>query len=268
MIGRKAGILFIALISILITSCDGYNKLLKSKDFEKKYEAALSYFEKADYFKAQQLFDELLVIYRGTPKAEEVFFKYAYTYYHMEDYITAAFYFQKYAATFPKSPKTEEAYFMSAYCKYLDSPNFSLDQTSTLDAISQLQSFINIFPNSERIIVCNQYIDELRLKLEKKDFERAKLYNTTGYDRSAITSLKLFVKNTPGSVHHEEALFLILDASYRYAVKSVVTKRTERLEEARQAYTTYISLYPSGAFRAKADIILKKIESEIAKTTI
>ena len=263
MIRVSTGAVFILLISIVLSSCDGYNKLLKSKDHEKKYEAAVEYYENKNYFKAQQLFDELLVIYRGTPRAEEVFFKYAYTYYYMDDYITAAYYFQRYAVTFPKSEKSEEAFFMSAYCKYLDSPKYSLDQTSTHEAINQLQTFINIYPNSERVALSNQYIDELRLKLERKSFEKARLYHTTGYDRSAITALTLFIKNNPGSEFREESLFLILDASYRYASRSVAAKKPERLRDAQKAYQEFIALYPESRFRSRADSIFRRIESEI-----
>ncbi|HRZ43310.1 MAG TPA: outer membrane protein assembly factor BamD [Bacteroidales bacterium] len=255
----------IMLISIVLTSCDGYNKLLKSKDFEKKYEAALQYYDKKDYFKAQQLFDELLVIFRGTPRAEEIFFKYAYTYYYMDNYADAAEYFQRYAATFPKSEKAEEAYFMSAFCKYKDSPKFNLDQSSTFDAISQMQSFVNVFPNSARVADCNRYMDELRKKLEKKEFERAKLYHTTGYDKSAVTALNLFVKENPGSEYREEAMYLVADASLRYALRSVASKRSERIGEAKQAAERYMATYPSGVFKSRMEALSKKIESEISQ---
>ncbi len=262
---RYGSFLIILLAFILLSSCDGYNKLLKSKDFEEKYKAAVTYYDAKDYFKAQQLFDELLVVYRGTPRAEEVFFKYAYTYYHLNDYITAASYFQRYAATFPKSVKSEEAFYMSAFCKYLDSPKFSLDQTSTYDAIQQLQTFVNVFPASDSIARCNQLIDELRFKLEKKAFEKAKLYHTTGYDRSAITALTLFVKNHPGSVYREESLFLILDASYRYASKSVALKKGERMQETILAYQTLKAAFPESKYIIAANGIYKKAESSIAQ---
>ena len=267
MMGKNPVFVFILLISIVLSSCTGYNKLLKSKDFEKKYEAAVSYFDKGDYFKAQQLFDELLVIYRGTPRAEEVYFKYAYSFFHMKDYLSAAYHFQRYAITFSKSERTEEALFMSAYCKYLDSPKWSLDQSSTLEAISQLQSFINIYPNSERLATCNQYIDELRLKLERKSFEKAKLYHTTGYDRSAMVALNLFLKNHPGSVFREEAMYLVLDAAYRYASNSVASKKQERFSEAQQAYDALLLAFPEGTFRTSADLIKRKIDTETAKIT-
>lgn len=262
---RLGSFLIILLSFITLYSCDGYNKLLKSKDFEKKYEAAQSYFDKKDYFKAQQLFDELLVVYRGTPRAEEVFFKYAFTYFYLGDYIKAAHFFQRYAATFPKSKESETAFYMSAYCKYLDSPKYSLDQTSTYEAIQQLQSFINIFPSSDSIARCNQLMDELRFKLEQKAFEKAKLYHTTGYDRSATSALTLFVKEHPGSVFREEALFLILEASYRYARQSVETKREERMRSALQAYQNLEFAFPNSKYLSTAQGIKRKIDTAIVQ---
>lgn len=255
------------LLIFALISCDGYNKLLKSDDFEKKYEAALDYYEKQDHFKAQQLFDELLVVFRGTPRAEKIYFKYAYSFYQMGDYLTAAFHFQRYATTFPNSEKAEEALYMSAYCKYLDSPPYSLDQTSTYQALEQLQTFINIYPQSDSLERCNMLIDELRRKLEKKSFKNAKLYHTTGYDLSAVTALNLFVKNNPGSKYREEALFLILDASVRYAVNSVFSKKEERLKKALDAYNNLITLYPDSKYRSRADALKKRIESETEKIT-
>ncbi len=265
MVKSNRSILFILLAVIVLGSCSGYNKLLKSTDFEKKYEAANEFFEKGDYFKAQQLYDELLVVFRGTPRAEKVYFKYAYTFYHMGDYLSAAFHFQRYAVTFPNSKSTEEALFMSAYCKYLESPKWSLDQTSTHEAINQLQTFINVYPESERVAVATKYIDELRAKLEKKSFERAKLYHTTGYYLSAMTALNLFLKSNPGSQYREEALFLILDSSYQYASRSVPARREERFRDASEAYQMLIGTYPEGSYRQQADQIFRRIEAETAR---
>jgi outer membrane protein assembly factor BamD len=255
--------LSVVFLSMLLYGCNGYNKLLKSKDFDKKYEAALDFYEKEDYFKAQQLFDELLVVFRGTPRAEEVYFKYAYTFYHMGDYLSSAYHFQRYALTFPKSSKTEEALYMSAYSKYKDSPKWSLDQTSTQEAITQLQTFINIYPESERIAQCNDYIDELRAKLDRKDFERAKLYHTTGYYLSAITSLNLFIKNNPGSAFREDAMFLLLDAHFRYASRSVPARRSERFQDAQGAYRNLVAAYPESRYRQAADQIHRKVSEEL-----
>ena len=55
------------------------------------------------------------------------------------------------------------------------SPNHKLDQTYTLEAIKSFQDFTNTFPRSDRVTQCNELIDELRDKLEKKAYYHSKV---------------------------------------------------------------------------------------------
>ena len=54
-----------------LTSCGEYNKLLKSTDYDYKYEAAKSYFAKGQYTRAATLLNELIANLKGTDKAAE-----------------------------------------------------------------------------------------------------------------------------------------------------------------------------------------------------
>lgn len=60
----KKRTLIIALLAAAmgLTSCGEYNKLLKSTDYEYKYEAAKSYFAKGQYTRAATLLNELITI--------------------------------------------------------------------------------------------------------------------------------------------------------------------------------------------------------------
>ena len=69
-----------------------------------------------------------------------------------------------------------EAEYLYAYSLYKESPNSNLDQSSTVEAISAMQNFINKYPYSEYSINANEIIDELQIKLETKNFENAKQY--------------------------------------------------------------------------------------------
>ena len=87
----KKNYILIALIAALtLTSCGEYNKLLKSTDYEYKYEAAKGYFAKGQYTRAATLLNELIAIMKGTDKAEESVYMLGMCYYNMEDYQTAA----------------------------------------------------------------------------------------------------------------------------------------------------------------------------------
>jgi outer membrane protein assembly factor BamD len=261
---RNFGIILLTIM--LFGGCNNFNKLLKSTDYEKKYEAAIEYYNKKDYFKAIQLIDELLVVYRtDIKKSENLDYLYANSYYQQGDYVLASYYFHKYAVKYPRNERAATCYYMSAYCKYLDSPKYSLDQTSTFEAISQLQSFIDIFPESDSVARCNTLIDELRSKLEKKDFEVAKLYYKTEYYKSALYALDLFLKQYPTSPYKEEAMLLKIESAYIYGEKSVLAKREERLQEAKQYYQEFIELYPNSVNKDRVEALEENINIELAK---
>ena len=62
-----------------------------------------------------------------------------------------AYEFETFVKAYPKSQKAAEAYFLMAFAHYKTSPNFSLDQTDTEEAIDKVQEFINRYPNDERM---------------------------------------------------------------------------------------------------------------------
>lgn len=241
----------------MLLSCNGYNRLLKDGDKESKYAAAITYYEEGDYFKALQLFDDLLLAYRGTVEAEKIYYYYAYCHYQQGQYPLAAYHFDHLAKTFQRSVHAEECVFMAAYCKYLESPDPSLDQTSTLDAIDQLQLFINKYPNSSRIAECNTLIDELRLKLEEKAFNSAMLYYQMEDYRSAIVSMQNVVKDFPSTSHKEDLLFYILKSNYEFAVGSIASKQADRFKKTLEAYKVLEAAFPNGKYASQAAVILQ-----------
>lgn len=265
---RKAVIYFV--ISILATflfSCSNYQKIQKSQDFGYKYEKALEYYDRQDYDKALNLFDQVLAFYRGAPEAEEIAYRYAYGYYNQKQYILASYYFDRFAKTFPRSERAEECMFMTAYCKYLDSPNFKLDQTSTREAISQLQLFINAYPMSERVEECNALIDELWEKLQKKELEIAKLYLKMDRYEAAVSSFETLLEDYPDTKFREDALFYTIKSYYYYASKSVRSKRVERYQEATDTYNMFIAQYPESKYNKEVNYMYNKAVKEIEKLT-
>ncbi len=244
-------------------SCSHYQKLLKSSDNELKYSKALEYYERGDYLKSQQLFEQIQAFFKGTDKAEKIAYYSANTYYKQKDYILAGYYFKSFSTNFSSSTYAEETSFLSAYCNYLDSPRASLDQTSTTEAISSLQLFINQFPKSDRVAECNKLIEELRAKLEKKDIDIALLYFRMSDYKASIVSLGNVLKDFPDTKSKEMILYFLLTAKYQYAINSITEKRHERLGSALDAYDELVAGFPVGEFSEKALSIKKSITKEL-----
>ncbi|MBX7202283.1 MAG: outer membrane protein assembly factor BamD [Bacteroidia bacterium] len=253
-------IFYVGIIALAIaaTGCNSYQRALKGADYEKKFEIALKLYNKKDYQKAYPLFEELVSVTRVTSKAEDVYYHYAWCNYYLDDLVSSSYHFEQFASMFPTSKRAEEAAYMAAYCYYLGSPAYSLDQTNSLKAIEQMQLFINRFPHSTRIQECNDLIDKLRAKLERKSFESGMLFFKTMDYKAAIISLKNTLKDYPLTGYKEEILFTILKANFLLAENSVQEKKSERYKLTLEAYSNFIDKFAVGKYAKEAATINAK----------
>ena len=250
--------IIILFLSIGISSCK-YQRLLKSSDTDLKYTKAKEYYDDEDYARAMTLYQQLIPIYKGTEKGEEVSYYFAYCNYNLKDYIYAGHYFRKFANSFPNSKYTEECSFLSAYCYYLDSPKTSLDQKSTNKAISEIQLYLGRYPETERVDECNKLLDELRKKLEKKSYDNAYMYYKIFQYQAASIALEQSLIQFPETDYKEDILFYIYKSDYLYANQSVYEKAEERLQKALKSYKTFIKKFPDSDYVKEANKIKKNI---------
>ncbi|MDP4266759.1 MAG: outer membrane protein assembly factor BamD [Bacteroidota bacterium] len=257
-------ILPVIIISAFV-SCSNYQKIVKSSDVNLKYDMAVKYYNSQDYYHALQLFEELLTYFRGTAKAEKIQYYYAYSNYGMENYVLASYYFKNFTSTYPNSEYAEESSFMAAYCYYLDSPSSSLDPANTYTAIKELQLFTNTYPKSKRVAECNELIDKLRSKLERKFFDISMLYYNTSDYRAAIISFNNVLKDFPDTKYKERILFYTMKANYLFATKSVETKKKERFNSTIEAYNVFRTNFKLSEYNKEAESIYKNSIKELNK---
>ncbi|MEI6749024.1 MAG: outer membrane protein assembly factor BamD [Bacteroidales bacterium] len=248
---------------LVLVSCSKYQKLLKGSDNDLKYEQAIKFYEKKDYYRALQLFDQLSAFFKGTEKAERIAYFYAYCYYNQNDFLMGSYYFKRFSTSYPKSPYAEECAYMAAFCNYQESPRSSLDQSSTQDALKELQLFINMYPSSEKVSKANDLIDELRAKLEKKAYDIGMLYYKMNDYKAAIVTFKNIIKDFPDTPHREDLLYFILKSNYKYASKSIDTKRKERFTAAIESYDDLVSSFPKTLYIKEARTMQKDSQNEI-----
>lgn len=105
-----------------------------------------------------------------------------------------------------------------------DVPEQKLEQSQTLKAIEDFQVFVNTFPNSDKVEKCNQLIDEMRLKMEEKEYSQGELYYNLGKYVSAIVAFENMLKEYPETKKEEEVRLMILKSSYNYA-KTVFSRK-------------------------------------------
>ncbi len=233
-------------------------KLQKKGTTEEKYKAANDYYKKGDYYKAGILFEEIIPLLKGDSLAENAQFYNSYAQYKQKQYSMSAYLFKSFYATYANSPMAEEAFYMYANSMYKDSPNFNLDQSSTLTAIDALQTFINSYPESKYAESCSQDLRDLRHRLEEKAYEKAKLYyKTSGVTianfKAAVVAIDNFQKDFPDSEYIEELSFLKVQSQFDLAEVSFENKQRERYVDALKFYEDFIDKYPKSKYIKQAE---------------
>lgn len=291
-------ILYTALFTVLafsFTSCKGYNDVLKSDDYDRKIQEADNYYQqgvtpKIKYRKSEKaiakkgsvrkskystgslqrsvaLYEQ---IYQRMPKGAEgelAYFRIGKAYYFSKDYYMAGYYLGAFPQRFPFSAKGEEALFLSAMCSVNNSPAPSLDQTDTELAIRDLQLFIDQYPQSELIDSCNNLIDGLRFKLERKDYESITLYDKTANYNAASTAAETFMEDYPISQYIEEVSEIAVVNSYLLAKNSVDSKKGERIDLTIERYNNFVAQFPESEEKdrlAKMVEELRELKKEMA----
>ncbi|MDR2026263.1 MAG: outer membrane protein assembly factor BamD [Prevotellaceae bacterium] len=244
--------ILLVLISLLVSGCAGYNKILKNPDPEKRYSAGLEFYNNKKYSKSTPLFESLNAVYDGQPRGDTVAFYIAKGYYIMSDYYSAESALERFTRTFGRSNFAEEAYYMRAVNLHRMSSRASLDQSNTIDAITAFDVFNTKFPNSE-LGKDRDYLGELKGRLEEKSYMAAKLYFQIEDYKAAIVALRNSIREFPHSKYNEEQSFLMLKASYIYAKKSIRKMQPERYIATIDEYYNFVSEYPDSKYKAEAE---------------
>lgn len=250
---------FLLILSLFLFSCSDFNKVVKSTDYEYKYKKAVEYYEAEDYTHANTLFQDLVYVFRGTSKGDDLFNYYANSLFKQSDYILAGHYFKNIIDQYPRSEFVEDAQFMVGFCFYKDSPTSKLDQDISKRAIDALQLFINIYPYSTRVEEANILIDELNEKITLKSYQNAKLYYDMNYYKAAVIALENSIIDYPDTKYREEIKYLLFKAKYNLAINSVEEKKRERLNDARDEYFNFVDEFENSKYSREAKRDFKQI---------
>ncbi|MDO4462813.1 MAG: outer membrane protein assembly factor BamD [Bacteroidia bacterium] len=256
----------LSLIGLFIfSSCGEYQAIVKTGNPDYMYKSALKYYENGDFNHAAGLFEMVLSTYNGTSRYDTILVSYAKSLANIGDYYTAASYFQNYVKTFPSSDSCETCQFMTGYCYYMLSPKIELDQSDSETAITELSTFIDMYPNSPKVPLAEKMLRRMQDKMSYKEYKSAKLYFNLGnylgnnYNSAVITARNC-LRKYPDTRHREELSFLILRSLFIQAENSILEKQSERYRETIDEYYSFVNEFPDSQYLKKAQSILKDSE--------
>jgi outer membrane protein assembly factor BamD len=251
------------ILGLTFTGCSKFSKVQKSRDYEYKLKMANEYYEKKKYNYAQQLYEELFPIFKGTDRFEDLYYRYAYCSYYLRDYLSAENLFKTFVEVFPNSKRAEEMDYMRAYTYFKQSPKVELDQTNTTKAMGFMQTFINTHPGSTRIKEASEIIDKCRAKLEVKEMKSAELYFNLGQFKAAAIAYTNLMNDFPDSDKSDQYKLQVIKSYFQYASLSIDERKEERFEHVIAECHDFADRFPESKLLKEAERYLTLSQTNI-----
>ena len=270
---NKTAIISLCFLSLLfVGSCTDYNQVVKTQDYEYKYEAAKQYYAEGQYNRAALLIQDVLSVLKGTDQGEESLYLSGMCNMKAHAYEAASTIFRKYYQTYPRGKYVEEARYNCGLSLYNITPEPKLDQTETFQAVTEFQNFIENFPASRLRPQAQDMIFKLQDKLVEKEYLSAKLYydlgtyignSTNGNYGACIVTAENAIKDYPYTSRREDFAILILRAKFQLAQFSVENKKEERYHNAIDEYYGFVTEYPESKYIKEANLLFKKAQKYV-----
>lgn len=257
----------IVCVAMVLVSCGKYESIVKTQDYEYKYEAAKQYYAEGQYNRAALLLQDVLSVLKGTEQGEESLYLTALCNMKAKNYESAVTVFRKYYQTYPRGKYAEIARFQCAESLYELVNDPKLDQTPTFEAVTEFQNFIENYPASAKRQLAQDYIFKLQDLLVEKEYLSAKLYYNlgtyTGNGRNGnygacILTAENAIKDYPYTSRREEFAILILRAKFALARLSVEEKKEGRYHNAIDEYYGFVTEYPESKYLKEAQDLFDK----------
>ena len=262
----KTIFLTLAVLAAFAACKSQYEILLSSNDVDAKYKAAMDYYNNGKFLKAGQLFESMAILTDGTERDDTVRYYWAMSNYRYKDFYTAESNLAKFIEKYPQSPFTEEARFLRLDCLYRATYRWELDQTPTRNCLAYITEYLTEYTTDEaHIEACRKMIDDLKDRLDRKEFENARLYYKMEDYLAARVALRNVLKDNAENAYREDILYYTAMASYHYARMSVQAKQKERYLVFVDDYLNFVGEYPESKYRRELDAMYRRSQRALGR---
>lgn len=213
---------------------------------------AMEMYEDGDYQFSTQEFQSIILQFPGNTVNDDAQYYLAMSYFYNDQFLLAAYEFSKLIRDIKGSEYVSKSQFMLAESYFQLSPPYQLEQSYTKKAMAEFQAFIDYFPIDTKVEEAERKIHELNLKLAKKLYSSAVIYEKMEYYNA---SLEYYTKVY--EIYHDTD----------YAPLSMHRKITILLEKERFALAVenmklFLNKYPDSEFTAEIQNLYDEMSFE------
>jgi outer membrane protein assembly factor BamD len=245
--------IYLLLSILLLTGCSR-QRVVQDLSAEERFQRGMRFYEENNFTRAIDEFRVLTRQFAGSELADDAQYHLAMSYFNLGEFILAANEFETLVNTMSASPLLPDAQFKLASSFYNLSPRHDLDQQYTLNAIDELQTFIDFFPTNERVPEAEAKIRELNEKIAKKQYENARTYMRMRYYRAATRYFELVIDRYHDTQYAE--------LSFIGKIEALIER--EQFDEAQETLQRFLRQFPNSNQRERARILERRIASSIS----
>jgi outer membrane protein assembly factor BamD len=201
------------------------------------------------YAKAKKSFQNLIDTYPTSSMMADARYFTGMCLFYQQAYDDAIIQFRLVTERYPANQWADDAQLQIGISDLKKAPSIQLDQNITKQALLDLYTVIDDYPESDRLTDVYTAIDDARNRLAEKDFLIGKFYERRGNFKSAIIYLQSIIKDY-------DTFKNIADVYYHMAF---CQNKTGQIDAARSNYQRIIDLYPESKAAAKAHKELGKL---------
>lgn len=248
--------LLFVVLSILIfagfLSCSGEYAARRVNVADDKIAFADKLFSKGKYSQAAAEYKDFLAKFAGDERCDYAQFRLAESYRLDKEYALAAVEYRILINDYGYSDYVDDAFFLEALCIFKQSPRAERDQTKTYEALDRVKRFLSVFPNSPRKDEALKLLNEIKMKLGKKEFLNAKLYISEKKYKAALIYLNKVI-----NLYSDTGW-----AARSHYYKGMVLEKMGKLAEALDEYEKALSSDFPFKEKEKAAIRIKSLNKE------
>jgi len=240
----------IFIITILLSGLTMYygcsssgSSQITTEDPNEAFNIAKAMYDKGDYVSAIEAFSFIKIKFPGTQIADQIQFYLAQSYFERKEYLLGAYEYENMLKNYPLSNLIPESRYKLGLCYYYLSPKYGLDQEFTHYAMSELQLFVELYPNDKNTADASEKLQELKDKLAYKELTVGEQYMILEDYGSAVLYFNNVYENYIDSKYTEEAMVSQAEAYIKM----------KKPGDAKIVLDRFYKLFPNSKLKSRAD---------------
>ena len=254
----------VLLVAVLVAGCAGGGRLRYDTPQE-AFDKGMERYNSGKYERAAQYFQGVFDFGRTHEWADDAQLFLARAYRANKEYILAASEYSRFVEIYRSDPRVPIAEFERAMTYTERSPSYQLDQSDTQRGIEVFNLYMQRYPGHDSIAVAERYVQALREKLARKQYNTAQLYERRELYEAAALSFEVVFDKYPDTPWADDALVGAIRAYIAFSDQSFETRQAGRLQQAVDHYQRLLQLFPDSELLKEAEALYDRASAQLQR---